>query len=248
MFITRQRHEREKQELLGASNRLTDAILKTFPQGTFLLDAKDRIQPQVSKSLGTLFRRQDFTNLSFEKLIGPLVTAKTLSAARNYVTRMLEGAELMEGEAANPLEDVQVRLAGGDGTFETAHYSFEFDPVDLPGEPRVWLVRVSDITAREQQRRELEDLRAQVRTQGRNTARRAAGGRRTLRRLPAENRRLHEGDQRRIEKKPAREADAFRSKLEETLDQVDRVRRDAAALKLTGSKARRDYWRIPCRI
>jgi two-component system, chemotaxis family, sensor kinase CheA len=38
-------------------------------------------------------------------------------------------------------------------------------------------------------------------------------------------------------KKPAREADAFRSKLEETLDEVDRVRRDAAALKLTALEA-----------
>ena len=39
-------------------------------------------------------------------------------------------------------------------------------------------------------------------------------------------------------KKPAREADAFRNKLEETLDEVDRVRRDAAALKLTGLRGR----------
>jgi two-component system chemotaxis sensor kinase CheA len=38
-------------------------------------------------------------------------------------------------------------------------------------------------------------------------------------------------------KKPARQADAFRSKLEQTLDEVDRVRRDAAALKLTGLEA-----------
>jgi signal transduction histidine kinase len=38
-------------------------------------------------------------------------------------------------------------------------------------------------------------------------------------------------------KKPAREADAFRNKLEETLEEVDRVRRDAAALKLTGLEA-----------
>jgi chemotaxis protein histidine kinase CheA len=38
-------------------------------------------------------------------------------------------------------------------------------------------------------------------------------------------------------KKPAREADAFRSKLEETLHEVDRIRRDAAALKLTGLQA-----------
>jgi two-component system, chemotaxis family, sensor kinase CheA len=38
-------------------------------------------------------------------------------------------------------------------------------------------------------------------------------------------------------KKPAREADAFRNKLEQTLDEVDRVRRDAAALTLTGLEA-----------
>ena len=38
-------------------------------------------------------------------------------------------------------------------------------------------------------------------------------------------------------KKPAREAGAFRNKLEETLDEVDRIRRDAAALKLTGLEA-----------
>src|ERR1700743_1443733 len=35
-------------------------------------------------------------------------------------------------------------------------------------------------------------------------------------------------------KKPAREAGAFRHKLEETLEEVDRIRRDAAALKLSG--------------
>ncbi len=34
-------------------------------------------------------------------------------------------------------------------------------------------------------------------------------------------------------KKPAREEDAFRHKLEEALDEVDRVRRDAAAFKLS---------------
>jgi two-component system, chemotaxis family, sensor kinase CheA len=43
-------------------------------------------------------------------------------------------------------------------------------------------------------------------------------------------------------KKPAREAGAFRNKLEETLEEVDRIRRDAAALKLTGLQtAARDF-------
>jgi len=58
------------------------------------------------------------------------------------------------------------RLANADGAFETAHYSFEFHAVDLGREPRAWLVSVTDITAREQQQRELEDLRTQVQTQG----------------------------------------------------------------------------------
>jgi two-component system chemotaxis sensor kinase CheA len=43
-------------------------------------------------------------------------------------------------------------------------------------------------------------------------------------------------------KKSAREAGAFRNKLEETLEEVDRVRRDAATLKLTGlQSAAKDF-------
>jgi signal transduction histidine kinase len=236
MFISLKRHEREKQELIGASNRLTDAILKSSAQGLFLLDAKDKVLPQVSMSLAGLFRRQDFTNLSFEKLIGPLVTAKTLSLARTFVTRLLDAALPSGAVRENPLHDIEVRLANSDGTFETAHYSFEFDAVDLPHEPRTWLVRVTDITARVQQHRELEDLRTQIQTQGEilrsvlqvGGARFGAFLRRTDASMTAINGVL---------KKPAREAGAFRNKLEETLDEVDRVRRDAAALTLTGLEA-----------
>ena len=75
MFISVKRHEREKQELIDASNRLTDAVLKGSAHGLFVLDGKGKILPQVSASLATLFRRQEFTNLTFEKLIGPVVTA-----------------------------------------------------------------------------------------------------------------------------------------------------------------------------
>ncbi len=65
MFITAKRHEREKQELLGASNRLTEAILANSEQGLFLLDGTNKIQPQVSQSLAKLvspsgFQRSDF--------------------------------------------------------------------------------------------------------------------------------------------------------------------------------------------
>jgi signal transduction histidine kinase len=236
MFISAKRHEREKQELALTSSRLTDAILKGSAQGLFLLDPKGRILPQVSASLGTFFRRQEFSNLTFEKLIGPLVSAKTLATARTFIARLLDAASANDAERTNPLRDVEVRLINTDGTFDAAHYSFDFNPVDVANEPRAWLVHVHDITARVQQHRELEDLRLHAQTQGeilRSVL--LTGGARFhafLQRTDASMKAINE-----VLKKPARETGAFRNKLEATLEEVDRVRRDAVALKLTGLEA-----------
>ncbi len=95
------------------------------------------------------------------------------------------------------------------------------------------MVRVTDITARVQELRELEDLRVHVLTQGeilRSVLQ--AGGTRFgsfLQKTDASMKTING-----VLKKPAREAGAFRNKLEETLEEVDRIRRDAAALKLSG--------------
>jgi signal transduction histidine kinase len=231
MFITVKRHQREKQELLGASSRLTDALLKSSSQGLFLLDGKDKILPPVSQSLAGLFRRQDFTNLTFEKLLAPIVTAKTLTVARNHIAGLLGGAT-HDAAQANPLSDIDVRLTNADGTFDTAHYSFEFDPIFIPNEARAWLVRVTDITVRVQTSRELEDLRGQFHTQGeilRGVLQ--MGGARFggfMQKTDASMKTIAT-----VLKKPAREEDAFRHKLDEILDEVDRIRREAAAFKLT---------------
>ncbi len=296
MFITAKRHEREKQELLEASNRITDAILDNSDQGLFLLDAKGRIQPRVSRSLGILFHRQDFANLTLEKLVAPLVTAKTLTIVRNHLAELfgtspregarpwtlpvqsalpaqtaepaqsdlpaqpaaaaqlessvrlessmqlessvqLEGSILLQGSAvtadaqrANPLGDIEVRMANRDGGFETAHLSFEFHPLDA--EPRLWLVCVADITRDVQAARELEDLQNQVQTQSEILRSVLQGGgagfAALMQRTDASMKAIQT-----VLKKPAREQEAFRGKLEEALDEVDRVRRDAAALKLS---------------
>jgi two-component system, chemotaxis family, sensor kinase CheA len=240
MFITVKRHEREKQELISASNRLTDAILKTSSAGLFLMDSKGKIQPQVSTSLGTLFRRQEFANLTVEKLIGPLVSAKTLSLVRTHMTHFLELGHA-ETADSDPLLDVEVKLSNADGGFLNAHYSFEFTAVEIAHEPRSWMVRVTDITARTQQHRELEDLRVQVLTQGEilRSVLQAGGARfgAFLQRTDAAMKNING-----VLKKTAREAGAFRNKLEETLEEVDRIRRDAAALKLSGLQtAARDF-------
>jgi signal transduction histidine kinase len=226
MFF-KKRQEREKQDGAGTPHRLTDAFLKTTAEGLFLLDSKDRIQPQVSNALAVMFRRPDAAYLSIEKLIAPLVTAKTLSAVRAFMARLLEGTS---AAADNPLRDVEVRLPNTDGSFDTAHYSFDFTALE---NPRAWLVRVRDITGSVQQQRELEELRANLKTHGeilRSVLH--AGGARFGAFLMATDATLKTINI--ILKKPAREADAFRLKLEETLEHVDRVRRDAAGLKLSG--------------
>src|ERR1700690_2483399 len=114
MFISVKRHEREKQELISAGNRLTDAILKTSSVGLFLMDSKGKIQPQVSTSLSTLFRRQDFDNLTVDKLIAPLVSAKTLSVLRTHMAHFLETGR-SETADFDPLQDVEVKLTNADG-------------------------------------------------------------------------------------------------------------------------------------
>jgi signal transduction histidine kinase len=226
MFF-KKRPEREKQDGTGTPHRLTDVLLKTTPDGFFLLDSKDRIQPQVSNGLAVMFRRPDTAYLSIEKLVAPLVTAKTLSAVRTYMARLLEGTS---ADAENPLHDIEVRLPNADGSFDTAHYSFDFTALE---NPRAWLVRVSDITASVQLQRELEDVRANLKTHGELLRSVLHAGRARfgafLQTTDATLKTINL-----VLKKPAREADAFRLKLEETLGYVDRVRRDAAGLKLSG--------------
>jgi hypothetical protein len=263
-----------------AANPLTEVMLNGIPQGLFLLDAKDRILPPVSPSLGVLFRRQDFANLTFEKLIAPVVTPKTLTAARNHIAALMSGAApgaapgsvhgagqgsaqgaaqapqgVAQGSAqraaqgaaqgskqgaahgATPaFRDIDVRLKNDDGSFDNAHYSFEFESIAAADEPRLWLVRVTDITARVQATRELDELRAQVQTQGDilrsvlqlGAARFGAFIQKTEGSMNAIGTVL---------KKPAREEAAFRDKLEEILNEADRIRRDAAAFRLSSLEA-----------
>ncbi len=232
MFISVKRHEREKQELIDAGNRFSDALLRHASEGLFLLDSKDNVLLPVSHTLSLQFRRQDFANLSFEKLLAPLVTAKTLTVVRNYIAALLKGDQ-QNPQAGNPLSDVPVRLPTPQGASEAAHYRFDFEPVALADEPRAWLVRVADITTQVTAARELEELRAQVELQGemlRGVLQ--MGGARFgafMQKTDAAMKTIGT-----VLKKPAREQTAFRLKLEETLNEVDRVRREAAAFKLSG--------------
>lgn len=240
MFISNKRHEREKQELLASTKALTEAILANVSQGLMFLDAKGKILPQFSQSLAGLFRRRDFNNLTFEKLLIPHITPKMMTRARNHLQALRESGAAGDPNAANPLADVEVRLKNDDGTFETAHFSFEFCALGTAA-PDMWMVHVNDITARVQQQHELKDLRAQLQTNSEilrcilrmGRSRFAA----LLQKIAEAMKSINE-----ILKKPAREEEAFRRKLEETLDEVDRIRRAGKSLKLSAMEnAARDF-------
>ena len=227
MFTRAKRRKRENQAPDDIRGALTEAVLNSVPQGVFLLDADDKVLPPVSRALATLFRREDFANLTFEKLLAPVVTPKTLTAAKDHIAALLGGTA-----DSHCLGDIDVRLKNPDGSFDSAHYSFEFDSIAAADEPPVWLVRVTDITARVQAHTELEELRVQVQIQGEilrsvlqmGAARFGAFMQKTDASMNAIGTVL---------KKPAREEAAFRNKLEEILNEVDRVRREAAAFRLT---------------
>jgi len=232
-MFTFKRPERKPPEPVPASGRLSDALLRSVSQGILFLDSTGRLLPQASQSLAALFRRQEFVDLTFEKLLAPLVTAKTLSAVRAQTTRLFRPETEASAEDLRVLQDVELRLPNlPDGSSTRAHYAFEFCAMDDSFAPFAWLVTVTDITQRVQSVRELEDLRAQLQTHSEilrcvmqyGGAHFAAFLQRTDASMKAINTVL---------KKPAREQASFREKLEQTVEEVDRLRKEGAALKLT---------------
>ena len=126
MFISKKRHGEDLQAMQSASNRLIEAILNHVSQGVFLVDARDRILQPVSRAMTTLFRRRDFSNLTFERLLAPLVDEQTLIDACATLAKM-RLANLSGEIASTPaMQEVEVRLPRSDDTVDIAYYAFDF--------------------------------------------------------------------------------------------------------------------------
>jgi two-component system chemotaxis sensor kinase CheA len=214
-----------------AGKGVQELLLWSIPQGIFALAADDTIVAPLSASLATLFRRSDFVGLRFADLLQPIVPKKFLNTALQH----LAAARTPPGDsvpgARNQLLELEVRFANGQGANDLLHYSFEFTPVSIAGEPATLLVRVTDHTTQLLQTREIEDLHLQLRTQSDilrtmmrlGTTRFASVVRSTDSAMKSINDILH---------RPAREQTAFRFKLEQTLAEVDRISCNLAATNL----------------
>lgn len=219
-----QAHERQAHE------RFTDAILRNSDQGLFLLGSDGRIMPPLSRELTTLFRRPDVAHLGFERLLAPLVSADTLALVQSHMRRLLGGI-WEDGEPANVLKDIEVRLPNTEGPADIAHLWFAFDPLDVPGEPKAWLVRVTDVTLRVRKEREVEDLRNQLRTQGEVLRGVLQMGRGWFGNF-VQTTDMSLKTTATLLQKSLREATAGQRKLEQMQGEIERVRSDAADARL----------------
>lgn len=241
MFTPAKRQERRAQALQHGGNRLKEALIEHVSQGVFLIDHRERILQPVSRSMAALFRRRDFTRLTFARLLEPHATEGMVNALSAELAAHRAGtAPAAAGSSGAPGKAVELRFARPDGAFEVVHYGFDFFPVSVPDQPLAWMVRVTDRTREVAQAIELEDLRpqlAELRAEhqlhgevlrillliGRARFGHAVQtGRAALKAIKT------------ILKKPAREEAAFRAKLDEILAEGTRIRRAAASLQLSG--------------
>ncbi len=156
------RHERMAVE---AQNQTRD-ILSTVKDGLFLIDADFRIGNAHSAALSTLFRRDDFSDMTLEELLRDTVTEQTLATATKYV-KLLWGERANENliRSINPLAEVEVHFERGDGGRDLRYLEFDFHRVKGEHGVRHILVSVNDVTSRVLLARELKESQANAQGQ-----------------------------------------------------------------------------------
>jgi two-component system, chemotaxis family, sensor kinase CheA len=234
MMFARQRQEASLRE----ARQQTADILRTVKDGLFLLDEKLVIGASYSGALESLFQRNDFAGLPFEKLLKNIVSERTLSTALKFVG-VLWSERTKENlvKTINPLGEVEVNFDTGLGKVATRYLQFEFHRVRVDGKITHVLVSVSDVSARVDLARELQSSQTQAQAQVDtllgilhvDPAQLASFLNDSNAAMKMINAVLRE---------PAREESAFRKKLDTLFRQVHSVKGEAAALGLSSIESR----------
>ena len=232
IFLFFAKNLRKEELIANRARKETGDILRTVGEGLFLLDKELKLGSERSMALNTIFRRDDFTGLTFDELLKSIVPEKTLNTARDYVA-LLWGERVNEKlvKTINPLNEVEVHFDNPSGGFDTHFLEFDFNRVKSDGSLSHLLVTVNDVTKRVMLSRELLDSQEKAQAQ-----------------LDLLLRILHvEPDSltsfltdsdvslkmvNSILKEPAREESAFRAKIDGIYRQVHAVKGEASALGL----------------
>lgn len=232
IFLFFARNLRKDEAATNRQRKETRDILRTVNEGLFLLDKDLKLGSERSMALNNIFRREDFLDLTFDRLLKDIVPEKTLRTAMDYVA-LLWGERVNEKlvKTINPLNEVEVHFDNPAGGFDTHFLEFDFNRVKSEGSLSHLLVTVNDVTKRVMLSRELLDSQEKAQAQ-----------------LDLLLRILHvEPDNltsfltdadvslkmvNSILKEPAREESAFRAKIDGIYRQVHAVKGEAAALGL----------------
>jgi two-component system, chemotaxis family, sensor kinase CheA len=232
IFFYFARNLRKDEEVANRQRKETGDILRTVNEGLFLLDKDLKVGSERSLALNNIFRREEFTGLTFDQLLKEIVPEKTLRTAMDYVA-LLWGDRVNEKlvKTINPLNEVEVHFDNAAGGFDTHFLEFDFNRVKAEGSLSHLLVTVNDVTKRVMLSRELQESQEKAQAQ-----------------LDLLLRILHvEPDSltgfltdadvslkmvNSILKEPAREESAFRAKIDGIYRQVHAVKGEAAALGL----------------
>jgi two-component system, chemotaxis family, sensor kinase CheA len=232
IFLYFARNLRKEEAVANRARKETADILRTVNEGLFLLDKDLRLGSERSLALTTIFRREDFSNLSFDQLLKEIVPERTLKTAMDYVA-LLWGERVNEKlvKTINPLSEVEVHFDNPAGGFDTHFLEFDFNRVKSEGSLSHLLVTVNDVTKRVMLSRELQESQEKAQAQLDLL----------LRILHVEPESLtgflSDADVslkmvNSILKEPAREESAFRAKIDGIYRQVHAVKGEAAALGL----------------
>ena len=229
---------RKQDATLKEARQQTIDILRTVKDGLFLLDENLVIGTAYSGALESLFQRKDLAGLNFEDLLQNIVSEKTLATALKFV-KVLWAERTNEKlvKSINPLGEVEVHLAMGQGRFETRYLDFEFHRVRVDGRITHVLVSVSDVSSRVELARELQSSQKQAQAQvdtllgilhidPDHLASFLSDSNAAMKMINA------------VLKEPAREQGAFRKKLDTLFRQAHSVKGEAAALGLSSIESR----------
>jgi len=232
IFFYFARNMRKEEAVSNRARKETADILRTVNEGLFLLDKDLKLGSERSMALNTIFRREEFKDLTFDQLLKEIVPEKTLRTAMDYVA-LLWGERVNEKlvKTINPLNEVEVHFDNPAGGFDTHFLEFDFNRVKSEGSLSHLLVTVNDVTKRVMLSRELQESQEKAQAQ-----------------LDLLLRILHVDPEsltgfltdadvslkmvNSILKEPAREESAFRAKIDGIYRQVHAVKGEASALGL----------------
>ena len=155
------RQLRESDAMAEAARRETQDILESVSEGLMLLDRDLKIGDQYSRSLETIFNRQNFGGCSFPEMLREVVPEKIYKEASDYLDILFkEHVNIKLVASLNPLGKVHAYFDYGQ---QSKYLAFQFSRVHNKDRKLFHLlVTVKDITAQVMLENELEQSQKQA--------------------------------------------------------------------------------------